>query len=342
MPQSLQQLLPAPDDAVRCAEHARSIGIDPAGTAIRADRVVVVCVPLPWPKPALDHPHLTGIRDALTSSIIPTRLLAAVPEERAADPTPGVEVSVYDRQGGSARLRRHVLPTTDHLPALGQALAGSGPDAEYLVAEVEPAPPAVLICTQGSHDVCCGSDGVRLADELDSLDRVTVHRVSHTGGHRFAPTAMTLPDGRMWADLDLDRVRHILAAPALDEAAAGSATVDPDLVACCRGWWGADTGPAQVAERAVFAAQGWSLDRLDRQAEVVPSDPVGGPAGAGAQHEAAPPVTVVVTAGRRRWEVDVVEGRAVPSIACRQPGGLPAKPGREYQVVDVRPDQPEG
>ena len=32
------------------------------------------------------------------------------------------------------------------------------------------------------------------------------------------------------------------------------------------------------------------------------------------------------------WEVVVAIVREVPTIACRAPGGVPAKPGREYGV----------
>ena len=65
---------------------------------------------------------------------------------------------------------------------------------------------AVLICTQGSHDVCCGSEGTRLAADFEAVLRayssqsddvadnlptstgqVTVYRVSHTGATGLPP-----------------------------------------------------------------------------------------------------------------------------------------------------------
>ena len=157
----------------------------------------------------------------------------------------------------------------------------------------------VLICTQGSHDVCCGSEGARFAAEAETIPDLTVYRVSHTGGHRFAPTAMTLPDGRMWAHLDLDLLGSILsrsAAPA-------------EIADRCRGWWGAAPGPDQIAERAVFAQLGWSFNDRDR---TVATESVDG-------------VSVCrVTAGNESWVVTVAIDRYLPTIACRQPGGLPA------------------
>lgn len=319
---------------MRCAEHARRIEVDPGGTALRADRIVLVAAPLPWPKPALDHPAVQPVAEALARTAVPTRVLAFVPEPVAggaggAVAPDGATIVVYEREGASAVERRYRTDGPAASAALARALAdGADPSAlPRPVAEHRPARPAVLICTQGSHDVCCGSEGTRLAGELQALSDATaaaaggadhvpqLYRVSHTGGHRFAPTAMTLPDGRMWAGLTVARVEAILER---------SGTVS-ELAPTCRGWWGADGGPAQVAERAVLAARGWSLDDRDRRVDVEE------------RPDGSILATVSVADESERWEVELAEGRTVPTIACRQPGGLPAKPAREYDVLSVRP-----
>jgi hypothetical protein len=47
-------------------------------------------------------------------------------------------------------------------------------------------------------------------------------------------------------------------------------------------------------------------------------------------------VTVVeVVADGERWRIEVETGRAVPTIACGQVGGLPAKPGTEWRVRSI-------
>ena len=321
---------------VRCAEHARRIEVDPGGTALRADRIVLVAAPLPWPKPALDHPAVQPVAEALARAGMPTRVLAFVPEPAAAGAgggtaaADGATVVVYQREGASAVERRYRTDGPAASAALARALADGG-DPSALprpMAEHRPARPAVLICTQGSHDVCCGSEGTRLAGELQALSDATaaaaggadhvpqLYRVSHTGGHRFAPTAMTLPDGRMWAGLTVARVEAILDR-------SGSVA---ELAPTCRGWWGADGGPAQVAERAVLAARGWSLDDEDRRVDVGEQRPDGSMLAA----------VSIGTGSVERWEVELIAGRSVPTIACRQPGGLPAKPAQEYDVVALR------
>lgn len=308
---SLQHLLPAADQSVRCADHSRSLSVDPGGTAIRADRVILVETPLPWPKPVFDHALLAEINPILKESVLPTRTLAAVPPaESDSNSGPYPTVITFDRLAEGVVERRFNVRTPEQLVGVAQALAAN--DLETIDAMADQSGeligPVLLVCTQGSHDVCCGSEGARFAAEAEAIAGLTVYRVSHTGGHRFAPTAMTLPDGRMWADLDLDLLRQIVARTG-DTA---------DVVDRCRGWWGADRGPAQMAERAVFERLGWELE--DIAVRSVQTD--------GAQR-------CTVSVGERTWQVEVGEGRTVPTIACREPGGLPAKPSTEYTVVGL-------
>lgn len=338
---SLEHLLPAPDQAPRCSDHARSLAVDPGGSAIRADRVVLAETSGPWPKPVFDHPALAAIKPILEQATVPTRTLAYL--HRPADgPAPAAldhpaTVVTFDRTGTSAggtttgtttggavergvtgsppvTERRFRLQSLDEALALAFALAENDIEALDVMAHsrAELMTPVMLVCTQGSHDVCCGSEGARFATEAETVTGLTVYRVSHTGGHRFAPTAMTLPDGRMWADLDLDLLRRVLTH-------TGDAA---DVVDRCRGWWGAGTGAAQVAERAVLAAVGWDLEGWDRTVEPI-EPPVG-------DHS-----RWLISAADRVWEVSVAAGRAVPTIACRRPGGLPAKPSLEYSVERI-------
>ena len=57
----------------------------------------------------------------------------------------------------------------------------------------------VLVCTHGTRDDCCAIMGNAtfrgLREELGARDDVLVWQTSHLGGHRFAPTLVTLPDG---------------------------------------------------------------------------------------------------------------------------------------------------
>lgn len=165
------------------------------------------------------------------------------------------------------------------------------------------------ICAQGSHDICCGAEGMRLVGQIEAMrPDVTVRKVSHTGGHRYAPTGLTFPDGRMWGFVTADEMAAIVARNGLPSSFADR----------CRGWMGADS-VGQVAERAVFAVvDDWSMDDVAR---TVTSTEIGD----------GWDCTVEVV--DRVFDVRVESGRPVPTITCRADGGLPAKLGREYVVT---------
>lgn len=327
-------------------DYSRGLAVDPGGTAIRADRVVLVETPLPWPKPVFDHAYLTALTPILKGSLLPTRTLAYVPDNAepvGADParTYPATIIALDRlaaagigresAGGLDVFERRFHPTSaDEALRIARALATNDRETLDELADHKDrlVTPMALVCTQGSHDVCCGSEGARFAAEADTVAGLRVFRVSHTGGHRFAPTAMTLPDGRMWADLDLDLLRSIVSRTG-DTA---------DLVDRCRGWWGADTGGAQVAERAIFGAVGWDLDERERTVEereyTVEEREHTDEEGAVSDDA----TRFAVSSGGQAWSVTVAVGRAVPTIACRQPGGLPAKQSVEYEVREIVAD----
>lgn len=295
-------LLPGADEVIRCAPHARDHGYDPGGTAIAADVLLVVEVPPPWPKPIADHEALAGLPTTAVTPRGAVRILAAVP---GAD--------------GSLRLRR--FDRTPHDVYLTDvALDGPADIARALRRELRtgviPAratrlvSPTVLVCAQGTHDVCCGIEGTRLALELaEAAPTTEVIRVSHTGGHRFAPTAMSLPDGRMWATLDVATYLTIR-----DQTVATS-----EVASSCRGWWGAAPGAAQIAERAVFATVGWDWEQRVRTTTP----------------DARDETLWRVTGDGETWLVRVEAVREVPVLSCRSPGGLPAKSATEYAATIV-------
>lgn len=338
LPSEVVALLPAVDAAPRCSAFATSLGTDPGGTAIAADALVLVETPLPWPKPVFAGGLLEGLAPMMNLATGLTRVLAVVPPDETGQ-IDRIPVTVHWRAGADAHcayfeadnpdgLRELFLHLEHHLPS--EPILG---DEEFVSFDHTAGERAVLICTQGSHDVCCGSEGTRLANDFEAVLRayrdadldepypgaptasgtVDVYRVSHTGGHRFAPTAMTLPDGRMWANVEAGELAAIL-----DRTADHTA-----LAPRCRGWWGAATGPAQVGERAVFEHVGWPLEDMAREVSFK-------------RTAAGWDVEVVATEANRAWTVSVEEGRTVPTISCRALGGLPAKAATEFNVVSVR------
>lgn len=293
--------LPLATESPRCSDYAREHEIEPGGTALAPEVLVLVEVPEPWPKPVAKHEDMKQLVLAAQGHPEQVRLLAAIPHD---DSAPRLIV-LRPTDTGMQRTER--LLGIDPAAALREMLADIG-GAETLVAEG--AARTMLVCTQGSHDVCCGVDGAEFASAFERRrDDVEVFRVSHTGGHRFAPTAMTLPDGRMWAYLTPE-----VADAMIDRTAEPAIAADH-----CRGWWGAPTGPAQIAECAVFSLLGFELDGRRRSIEVT-----GGP----------DEYDIAVQVDREVFDVRVELGREVPTIACGAMGGQPVKPGREWRVTE--------
>ncbi|HEX7738762.1 MAG TPA: sucrase ferredoxin [Marmoricola sp.] len=96
----------------------------------------------------------------------------------------------------------------------------------------------LLVCTNGTRDTCCARLGrpVAVAAAAEWPDQVW--EVTHTSGHRFAPTTVLLPSGYLHG-------RILDAAKVLDAAVRGEVVLD--------GLRGRTTWPSagQVAEGAV-------------------------------------------------------------------------------------------
>jgi hypothetical protein len=78
-------------------------------------------------------------------------------------------------------------------------LAEDAAYAEYLHSE-----PLLLVCTHGRRDRCCAKFGLPVYVTLANEFGDAVWQTTHTGGHRFAPTLLTFPDGVSYGRLTLD------------------------------------------------------------------------------------------------------------------------------------------
>lgn len=100
--------------------------------------------------------------------------------------------------------------------------------------------PHLLVCTNAKRDVCCAVKGRPVALGAAAVHPGQVWEVTHTSGHRFAPTAVLLPAGTLHGRLDVGTAGELI------RSAERGATV----LAGSRGrsTWPA---PAQAAELAV-------------------------------------------------------------------------------------------
>lgn len=72
--------------------------------------------------------------------------------------------------------------------------------------------PIYLVCTNGRRDRCCAKWGLPVYNAMASYGGNSVWQTSHTGGHRFAATAVCLPEGVMYGWLTPDDARPLIDA----------------------------------------------------------------------------------------------------------------------------------
>ena len=289
------------DDDFRCSVWTAAQGFDPIGSATRFDRLVTVEVPPPWPA-KIEQMEWIAPLDVPAG----TRVQAIVAEVGRIDGS--VLLTRWERSGAVLAGTDWLLPAADVPDGLQLLVAGGDP-----LGEVSPAPPEVLICGHGARDRCCGGAGTRLTVEARAaLGDRRVRRTSHLGGHRYAPTAVTLPDGRMWAHLDVDAlagiVHRTLHPSAARDRYRGNAALDP---------W------AQVVEAALLEEQGWpglELDDVGAEVEV---------------NGDRATVTLRSSAGgaveARRAEVEITT--RYPVLQCGLPPAEAEKDTPEYRLV---------
>ena len=225
----------------------------------------------------------------------------------------------------------------------------------------------LLICTHGKRDVCCGQSGTALYAELCSrldqgaapdaaqgavqdgvISKYRLWRTSHTGGHRFAPTALTFPDGYAWAYLDAPASEHILQRPSHDEPTTGPTTEPPggptterpvaptterpterpvgptterpteravapsqidSAEQHCRGVSSLSGGVAQVADQAALRQVGWAWASAHRSVHVIRFD-------RGSMATTLLVRGILSDGSTRSFQVQVQLDRYIPQITC--------------------------
>lgn len=292
----------------RCAPWTQAQGVDPIGSAPRFDTLLLVEWPLPWPNDISEVEALSAAaRDPRAT------VMAVVPR----DPDAELVRVVHHRRAGSHRFHGvdHLVPATEVPDLLARLL--DDPDPDGLPSAVSPAPVDVLVCAHGRRDPCCGKWGTLLHLELEArVDDARVWRCSHTGGHRFAPTAITVHDGRAWAFADAD-----LLVGVLERSIPVSSLHGHD-----RGNGGLELW-AQAVERALFERIGWAwADGLLLEVDTDVAD-----------DRRSARVTIVWTGAgdddRHEATGDVVVVRDVPVLVCGEPPEAAKKSSYEVAVT---------
>jgi hypothetical protein len=209
-------------EAALCSRLSAERGLPLVGSAGCHQVILAFELDPPW------TPRLTGSRaggaalDAALDAVgrLPGNVRVLALEPATPSPDGRVRVLAFDRGGGrfSAYSRREygVLPET--LPAVLHQLAETGTTPADSVHGGDRGRD-LMVCTHGSRDACCGKFGYPLYRRLSELaaregNGLRVWRCSHLGGHRFAPTLLDLPSGRVFGRVAENDAEALLAGGA--------------------------------------------------------------------------------------------------------------------------------
>jgi hypothetical protein len=293
---------------LRCAAWARAEDVDPIGSAGSYAGFLCVEWRRPWPRDLSEVEALAPlVAEAARRGL---RLQGLLPVDRGEQ----ARVAVYQWNGESgfgAYERAEAACAPGDVVAAALDLLDS-PGAE--------APPAtdVLVCTHGRRDTCCGSRGTALLGEMDEAGGLPagtrLWATTHTGGHRFAPNAIVLPEGTVWGFLDAGRLAAIVRR---DGPVA-------DLLPHYRGCAGLGSPALQALERAVLGEVGWELFDCARAGTELGDGRV-------RLDVTAPHGSTVGS-----WEAQVVTTRLLPIPDCGQPLEAAKKSEPELAVRELR------
>jgi hypothetical protein len=246
-----------PAEPVLCTAASRRLREPLAGSAPHALLWVLIEQPGPWGRDALTKSHLPdGIGAQLTTAAaeLPVRLgLMRATGNHADVGRADHTVLVASTNPASPWLAKRRVSDLDVLTTFDFELAldAMQPPAGLPGEPVETPERMLLVCTNSRRDRCCATFGRPLSAALAAMAPIAVVQTevwetSHLGGHRFAPTYVSLPDGYLFGGAD--------AVFATTEACRGRTSLPP---------------PAQVAELAVLRRHG---EPTPRQLSVVEID----------------------------------------------------------------------
>jgi hypothetical protein len=284
-------------EPLRCSSWTRANHVSPIGSAGSYRGYLLVELRMPWPADISETRLVSSIGEVVDGSGLRVQ---AILDAKAR----GRRIVAYlnpSTQGFSGFERREAEYGDDFVADV-KALLGDQPGAGGATttpADGQAPVKDLLVCIHGMRDFCCGSVGAALAVSLTNQELpegVRLWRTSHTGGHRFAPNLIVLPEGTLWAYAD----------EALTERVLNRTGSVEDVIDHYRGCAGLPGPKVQAVEREVLRQVGWDLLDQNRSGEVTDDGRVR---------------LTVQAPGEplRTWEAEVKPGRTLPVPDCGRP-----------------------
>ncbi|MGB2839139.1 MAG: sucrase ferredoxin [Actinomycetes bacterium] len=188
-----------------CTQVRQQTGEALAGSAPFARLWVLLEQPGPWGRDALTESHLpVQVGQALKALAVdrPVRLGLIRSVGAHADTSGGRRtLLVAHTDASSSWIAARCIDDVESLPrqlSVDALLDAAAPPADLPGIALPTPGRALLVCTNAKRDQCCAVLGRPLAAALARDAEADVWETSHTGGHRFAPTFVSLPDGYLF------------------------------------------------------------------------------------------------------------------------------------------------
>jgi hypothetical protein len=257
-------------DKFFCADASKCAQEDIIGTGSNYQTYVLVECCLPWASEAFNSKEVPQNLKDLVEEVEHSKqkirfLLINSDKHKCANKR---KILIYDNKHeelfGGYEKHEFNADSIDKVAGIVKSyLVGEVPDCETENKQTRD----ILVCTHGSHDMCCARYGnpfyaqaTALVSELE-LNDVRVWKSSHFGGHRMAPTAIDLPNGRYYGNLDRTSFQSILTRAGDIEC----------LNQVYRGW-GILPNPIQVLERKLMLLYGWDWFNYKVAGKIIDAD----------------------------------------------------------------------
>ena len=182
---------------MRCSNLARESGEPMLGSAPVARRWMLIEHPGPWTKDHLETPGIAGpVARAIETACAELQGRSLL-MRRPGRQEPGQAPSWYAVDTAHGTSVSGTWRTSDDLLSAVAALGAPLAQSETL------AEPMLLVCTQGTRDACCALRGRPVTAALAKVWPDEVWECTHLGGHRFAGTFISMPDGTCFGTVDL-------------------------------------------------------------------------------------------------------------------------------------------
>lgn len=255
-------------------------GLDPVGYAANFTDAVLVEIPLPWKVDMYTDAKVLPIEVIQLLDLWRQRFMEGHPyDHRPLAIAPDQE---YSREGFrrviffkkpeglfSQYQRSEYSVPVDQFGALVWALHEAPETLTDFEAYRLDRPQSVrdiLVCTHGTVDTACAKFGYplyRYMRQNFSNAETQIWRVSHFGGHVFAPTLMDMPTGHYWAYVEQAQADQIMDR---------LGPVD-QLRNHYRGWGGIGNSFLQTLDFALWQEHGWGWMQTPKYGEVLTQDP---------------------------------------------------------------------